>query len=342
MIKKTKLFKFTDIFDYERGKRFTKQEQIPGEIAYISSTKDNNGISNYVAPPEKNLKGSKIKIFNNCLTLSNSGSVGYLFYHDYDFVASDHVTVIWLKDQDLNLNKYIALYLKPIFESIKYKYNFGREISNPNLEKEHIRLPINRECKPDWAYMENYIKDLEQNIQFNSIKTENNEKFPIDTSNWKWFDISDIFKMEKGRDNAQFEVNGEYYLISATQFNNGICGKCNCGNKLFDGNSITVSSNGEVGEAFYQEDLFFATGDVNILNVVEKYKNKLNKYNALFITTVIKQEKFRYAYGRKFGINRMESSKIKLPAILNSDGSYAPNWDYMEAYIKSLPYGNLL
>lgn len=342
MIKKNKLFKITDIFCYERGKRFTEKEHISGDIAYISSTKENNGINNFVNPPERNIKGSLIKIYHNCMTLSNSGSVGYLFYHDYDFVASDHVTVMWIKDKNVILNKYIALYLKPIFETMKYKYNFGREISNRNLDLEYITLPVNDKDLPDWEYMENYIKDLEQDIQFHSIKTENNESFSIDMSSWKWFCISDIFKIEKGRDNAQIEDNGEHCLISATQFNNGICGKCSTGNKLFDGNSVTVSSNGEVGETFYQEEPFFATGDVNVLTVVEKYKQKLNKYNALFLTTMIKQEKFRYAYGRKWGINRMETSRIKLPAILNSDGTCVPDWDYMESYIKSLPYGDLL
>ena len=342
MIKEKKLFKITDIFSYERGKRFTEKEHIPGDIAYISSTKENNGINNFVTHPERNIKGSLIKIYNNCMTLSNSGSVGYLFYHDYDFVASDHVTVIWIKDKNVILNKYIALYLKPIVETRKYKYNFGREISNRNLDLEYIALPVNDKDLPDWGYMENYIKDLEQDIHFSPIRTKNNEKCLTDMSSWQWFYISDIFQMEKGRDNAQIEDNGDNCLVSATQFNNGICGKCNSGNKLFDGNSITVSSNGEVGEAFYQEESFFATGDVNILDVIEKYKGKLNKYNAMFLTTMIKQEKFRYAYGRKWGINRMETSRIKLPAIVNSKGNYEPDWQYMESYIKSLPYGDLL
>ena len=62
----------------------------------------------------------------------------------------------------------------------------------------------------------------------------------------------------------------------------------------------------------------------------------------MFLTTMIKQEKFRYAYGRKWGINRMETSRIKLPAIVNSKGNYEPDWQYMESYIKSLPYGDLL
>ena len=104
-----------------------EEKQVPGEVAYISSTKMNNGISNYISPPDN------MVIYEKKMTLSNSGSVGYLFFHEYPFVASDHVTVIDLKNKTVILNEEIALYLKPILESMKYKYNFGREISDLRL-----------------------------------------------------------------------------------------------------------------------------------------------------------------------------------------------------------------
>jgi type I restriction enzyme M protein len=152
--KETKLLAFTDVFLCERGTRLTRVNQMPGDIAYISSTKENNGIDDFINPPED------MAIYNNKLTLSNSGSVCYCYYHDYDFVASDHVTVIDIKDKNITLNLYIALYLKPIFESMRYKFNFGREISNSRLRKEKLKLPIDDEGNPDWEYMENYIKSL--------------------------------------------------------------------------------------------------------------------------------------------------------------------------------------
>src|SRR5581483_5987003 len=132
--KKYDYFNFDEIFNYKRGRRLISQNQVPGNIAYISSTAANNGIDNYINPP------GYMTVYNNKLTLSNSGSVGYLFYHDYDFVASDHVMVIWPKAQELN--RYIALFLKPIFEHVKYRYNFGREITDKRLPKEQLYLPV--------------------------------------------------------------------------------------------------------------------------------------------------------------------------------------------------------
>ncbi len=132
MNKQYKYFKFCQVCEFRRGRRLTTQNQISGDIAYISSTAHNNGVDNYISPPDY------MVIHNNKMTLSNSGSVGYLFYHDYEFVASDHVTVIWLKNRELT--KHIAIFFKPIFEKIKYRYNFGREISNDRLKKEKIYL----------------------------------------------------------------------------------------------------------------------------------------------------------------------------------------------------------
>ncbi|MCZ9990027.1 hypothetical protein OFR29_09340 [Brachyspira hyodysenteriae] len=66
---------------------------------------------------------------------------------------------------------------------------------------------------------------------------------------------------------------------------------------------------------------------------------KLNKYIALFLVTVISKEKYRFNYGRKWGITRMEKTTIKLPAKFIND-KYEPDWEYMENYIKSLPYSS--
>ncbi len=153
-ISKWQEFNFPDVFKFNRGKRLTTLDQISGDIAYISSTKENNGIDNYITPPEK------MTVYNNCLTLNNSGSVGYVFYHTYDFVISDHCTVIYPKDKKIVLNQYIATFLKPIIESVKPKYNFAREISDSRLKKEKISLPADSKGNPDWQYMEDYIKTL--------------------------------------------------------------------------------------------------------------------------------------------------------------------------------------
>lgn len=58
----------------------------------------------------------------------------------------------------------------------------------------------------------------------------------------------------------------------------------------------------------------------------------LNIYTALFILSILKQEKYKYSYGRAFKMELISNTIIKLPA--TNEG--IPNWDFMEQYIKSL------
>lgn len=60
----------------------------------------------------------------------------------------------------------------------------------------------------------------------------------------------------------------------------------------------------------------------------------MNLYTALFLLTLLKQEKYKYSYGRAFKMQLIAETRIKLPA--QKDG--APDWNYMEKYIKSLNY----
>lgn len=105
------------------------------------------------------------------------------------------------------------------------------------------------------------------------------------------------------------------------------------GNKIFN-SGITIANNGSVGASFYQDSNFYATPDITVLN----NKEKLNKYIGLFLATIIKKEKYRFCYGRKWSNEKMKNSRIRLPIDNNGD----LDWEFMENYIKSLPYSNSL
>lgn len=54
------------------------------------------------------------------------------------------------------------------------------------------------------------------------------------------------------------------------------------------------------------------------------------------MVSLLNMERFRYSYGRAYVMNLISDTVIKLPA--DSDG--APDWNFMENYIKSLPYSD--
>lgn len=320
-------FNFADVFTIVRGKRLVKLDQVTGNIAYISSSKKNNGVDNYILPPDY------MKIYQNGLTLNNSGSVGYCFYHPYKFVASDHCTVIKIKDKKIKLNNYISLFLKPIIESMKSKYNFAREINNERLKKEKILFPATMNKLPDWEFMENYIKSLAKEIRYNK-KIIKNKALKLEKNKFKEFNLSKLFTIRGSKESfTKNEVSyGEYLYVTTSNKNNGVA----CTSNIYteDGNVITIDSATD-GKAFYQEYKFAGTDHVEVL---EPIKFTLNKYTALFIVSILNLQMFRYSYGRGRTQTRIMREKLFLPADKNGN----PNFEYMENYIKSLSYSSSL
>ena len=152
----------------------------------------------------------------------------------------------------------------------------------------------------------------------------------IDHEKWGWFRLDEIFDLKKGKRLTKANMtSGETRFIGAIDSNNGLREKI--GQKpIHLGNTITVNYNGSVGEAFYQPKSFWASDDVNVLYP----KFDVNVFSGLFISTVIRLEKVRFNYGRKWHLERMAASKIKLP-ILDSGKL---DLDFMETFIKSLPF----
>lgn len=150
-----KPFFLTELFPViQRGKRLKSENHIPGEMPYVSSSALCNGVDNFVSNTEK------VRIFSDCISLANSGSVGSSFYEPFSFVASDHVT--HLKNE--KYNKYHYLFIASIMNRLSQKYNFNREINDNRISREKIMLPIDTKGNLDLDFMEQYIKERESQL----------------------------------------------------------------------------------------------------------------------------------------------------------------------------------
>ncbi len=150
-----KPFFLTEIFPtIQRGKRLKSEDHVPGKMPYVSSSAMNNGVDNFVSNTHR------VRIFANCLSLANSGSVGSSFYEPFAFVASDHIT--HLKNE--RYNKYHYLFIAALTNRLSQKYNFNREINDNRISREKIMLPVDETGKPDLDFMEAYCKEREQQL----------------------------------------------------------------------------------------------------------------------------------------------------------------------------------
>lgn len=145
-----KSFKVSEVFELIiRGKRLKKGDHIDGNIPYVSSTMLNNGVDGFIGNEDA-------RRFKDCLTIANSGSVGYSFYHPYEFIGSDHITALKGKEN----NKYTYLFMSSLLKRLSEKYSFNREINDYRINKEMMLLPVNEKEEIAYDYMEHYVKSI--------------------------------------------------------------------------------------------------------------------------------------------------------------------------------------
>lgn len=319
-------FKISDYFEVLLSSGDLKIDDCePGEIPLVSSGASNNGVVGYI---DKAGDG-KAQIFkSNTITVDMFCNA---FYQDRDFYAVSHgrVNILYPK---FNMSPFVGLFIVSVIRKEQYKFSYGRAVYSSEIRRMQIKLPTTAEGMPDWDFMESYIKTL--NYKYVSTRNKKNIR-EQNIGAWKECRIGDLFDVKKGRRlTADEQIEGETPYIGAIDSNNGVANYIGQ-EAIHDGNTISLSYNGSVGEAFYQPAPFWATDDVNVLYFKKENGVQFNKYIALFICTVLKQEKYRYSYGRKWVLENMRETIIKLPV---REGK--PDFEFMENYIKSLPYGD--
>jgi len=324
--KKWMPFSYTTLFNIKKGKRLVIDEEINGNTNFVSSTEFNNGVSKKVDVKPNNQR--------NLITVNYDGSVGEAFYQNKPFWALDSVNVLYPK---FNLTPNIAMFLITLIKREKYRFSYGRKWNKQRMEKSIILLPINIKEEPDWKFMETYIKnsyDLENSFKkLSEFNNKKRSKIELSERKWKYFNYDEIFIVEKGYYNKRPEEIGTMNFVSASYDNNSVTDKINkrVVSKVFKPNCITVVNNGYAGEAFYQREEFTCSHDVNILRI----KNyQLNPYISMFLIPIIRKEKYRFSYGRKWRVKRMRKSSIRLPVNIKEE----PDWKFMEDYIKNLTF----
>ena len=320
-----KAFFLNEIFEeIQRGKRLKKDNHLPGEIPYISSSASNNAVDAFIGN-KKN-----VRTFKNCLSLANSGSVGFCAFHPYTFIASDHITQL----RNSSFNKYVYLFISVLCSRLSAKYNFNREINDSRICREKVLLPINDSGQPDYKFMEDYMRQKEKMLLARLKHNQSSCKTKVDelaSHNWKNFFIDDIFTISPGkRLVAKDMTEGRRPFIGATDSGNGITNFVSDSNESLDSNVLGVNydGNGMVISFYHPYECIF-TDSVKRFHL--KHHDD-NKYILLFMKIVILQQKAKYNYGYKFNATRMARQIISLP--VTDEGK--PDYQYMEQYVKSL------
>lgn len=164
-----KWFRYDEVFIICKGFYNKKPEHNPdGDIPFIGATDSNNGITSYTdletierttkTGDEPNSPLSEKLFDGKCITVSNNGSVGYAFYQPKPFTCSHDVNPLYLLEREMNV--YIGLFLCTLISLEQYRWDYGRKWRPIRMPSSLIKLPVNSKGKPDFEFMESFVKSL--------------------------------------------------------------------------------------------------------------------------------------------------------------------------------------
>lgn len=309
--------KYGNKFDLNKMELLSKHD---GGVNFVNRSSKNCGVSAAVAPVEGHLPYDA-----GSITVSLGGSkLLSSFVQAEPFYTGQNVAVLLPKEpMSFAERVYVCLCIR----HNRFRYTaFGRE-ANRTLRT----LPVpDRSSFPDWLNTDD-LANLEQGFSEPLL----NGPIPLlEPARWKPFQLSKIFDIRKGKRVTKANMSfGTTPFISATDANNGVREMISLP-PSHSGNLITVSYNGSVAEAFYQPAPFWASDDINVLYP----KFDLDPTIALFVCAIIRREKYRYNYGRKWNLERMRESEIRLPATPEGE----PDWAWMRRFMQTQRFSSQL
>lgn len=146
-----KAFKVGDLFDVSYGKFIPKSAAVMDGYPHVTASACNNGYSYNV---------SDAMFPAGCISVASDGSMGATFYHDEPYSAGNIVSNL-VPHADVPINVYIGTFLATLIRQESYNYSWGGfKFSVDRVRETNLLLPTTLDGEPDWAYMEQYMKDV--------------------------------------------------------------------------------------------------------------------------------------------------------------------------------------
>ena len=324
-------FQIGKLFDkFETGKGHDTLLNDGDDCLYLGAKKSDNGVMRTCATDDSMLQEGNCIVF----ICNGAGSVGYANYMDKPFIATTDL-VLGYADW---LNKKTGLFVATVLCKERFKYSFGRKWKT-YLRSTEIKLPVTADGKPDWAWIESYIDSLHSEPLTTGNETNNVNS--LEVGNWREFYVGELFdsiyKVASYHDDELTSVSignkNAIAYVTRTDQDNGVKSLvCDIGlANIEPGNAIVI---GDTTSTISYQPSPFVAGE----HIIAARAGWLNKFTGLFITCLLRQERYRYSYGRAYKLDLIRNTKLKLPVM--PDGK--PDWQFMENYIKSLPYGDRL
>lgn len=328
------------LFDVSRPTARKQSDYDIGDMPFVASGSFNNGIQAYLNP-----KSSDDYDRGKCITISPVD--GYAFYQEDDFLGRGGAgsSIIIIRNEHLNRynGQYIASVLRHIFSSWTYSDMGTKDL----VKTSTISLP-SKGKEPDWDYMEQYMRGIEERAQKSFEVLQNMatvSKKNIDVSKWATFKVKNVvrklyLKCKKEDFNKTFDTSLEKTdefnlpLVNAKHYNNGIMYYGREQDFEFAEMSIDIVQNGAsaVGDVYAQPQ---RTGVLEDAYLVKPLYENISVQALFYLATVIEKcVKQYFSYDEKCTWDKVKEREIKLP--VNDEGN--PDYEYMTNYMMRIEH----
>ena len=306
-----------------------------GKVPVYSSESTNNGIIGYTK--------------NEPEFIVNKENPIYIIFGDHtrsfniatdSFCVTDNVKVLSVKEVcSIKVLLCIISSWKKCIPNIGYSRHWSLA---KNIQ---FNLPISKNGKIDFEFMENFIADLETerikkledyliaNGFDNYTLTAKEKQILKDFKNQKFreFNVIDIFEIENTKNILSRDIienSGDTPYLCASTENNAISSYISYNEKYLDkGNCVFIG--GKTFVVTYQEKDFYSNDSHNLALY---FKNNITKLNQLFLVTCInKSLGHKYSWGNSISKAKIQSDKVSLPIKENQ-----PNYELMETLISAI------
>ena len=306
-----------------------------GKVPVYSSESTNNGIIGYTK--------------NEPEFIVNKENPIYIIFGDHtrsfniatdSFCVTDNVKVLSVKEVcSIKVLLCIISSWKKCIPNIGYSRHWSLA---KNIQ---FNLPISKNGKIDFEFMENFIADLETerikkledyliaNGFDNYTLTAKEKQILKDFKNQKFreFNVIDIFEIENTKNILSRDIienSGDTPYLCASTENNAISSYISYDEKYLDkGNCVFIG--GKTFVVTYQEKDFYSNDSHNLALY---FKNNKTKLNQLYLATCInKSLGHKYSWGNSISKAKIQADKVSLPTKDNQ-----PYYALMETFISAV------
>ncbi|MBU0766892.1 restriction endonuclease subunit S [Patescibacteria group bacterium] len=275
-----------------KSKGFEQHEK--GEIPFVTNGFKNNGIVGFVEPLPRERVFKKPAI---CVSTFCEATV-----HEPPFLPRGNggsgliVLVPKIEMTQEELYYYAAQINKQA-----WRFSFGRMVINERM--------ANIELKP--------FHGLPKSLSIENLVPELPKRKPVSITKMKKVKITDLCNVDRKYApymNQVDEVKVGTPYVTTTEEDNGVSIHCST-KPNFKKDSITVSLDGICGTTFYQFSDFVSGEKTAVITLKEGH----NAYLLFLIAALIRTMAWRYHYGRKLSMGRLEEFILQLPVKDNGE-----------------------